>query len=227
MPDLAAPSEFGPDALAFFRDLDADNSKAFWTDHKPRFEREVAAPMRSVLGVLAPEFGPFKTFRMHRDVRFSADTSPYKTMHGAAAQTAGGSVHYLHVDADGVLVAAGAYVLARDQLARYREAILDEASGRALVAAIEAVERAGVPVSHGGPDPLKTAPRGVDPDHPRAAWLRWKGCVAVRQIGLDGIGHGSIGNGVAGTVAEAWRTASPLVEWLDSHVGPTTESRFR
>ena len=33
---------------------------------------------------LPEEYQPFKVFRMNRDVRFSADKSPYKTMHGAA-----------------------------------------------------------------------------------------------------------------------------------------------
>ena len=222
MPDAVqtAPPVFGSAALAFFRDLNADNSRAFWDENKPRFEREVAAPMRAVLAELSPEFGPFKTFRMRRDTRFSADKSLYKLMHGAAASTPGGSVHYLHVAVSGVLAAAGAYAFARDQLSRYREAVLDDEVGSALLDAIGAVERAGVPVRRGGPEPLKAAPRGVDPDHPRIEWLRWKGCVALREFE-----PGAHGSGVAEAVAGAWRAARPLVAWLDTHVGPSTLSR--
>ena len=216
MPESLAPA-FGPDAPAFFRDLRADHSKAFWAAHKPRFEREVAAPMRALLGALGG-YGLFKTFRMHRDVRFSTDKAPYKLMHGAAATTEGGSVHYLHLDDAGVLVAAGAYQLARDQLGRFREALLDDVVGPAFVRAVEAVEASGVEVGSGGPEPLKRAPRGVDPAHVRIEWLRWRGAIASQRL--------DVAEADPAPAAAVWSAASPLVEWLDAHVGPSTESRF-
>ena len=209
---------FSTDATAFFSDLTTDNSRSFWAANKPRFEREVATPMRELTEGLAPVFGPFKTFRMHRDVRFSADKSPYKTMHGAAATTDGGSVYYLHLDAEGVQVASGAYAFARDQLARFREALLDDDAGAAFADAISQTEHAGTAVTSGGPDPLKRAPRGVDPEHPRIEWLRWKGAAAMARIG--------IAEATFETIAARWTAAQPLVVWLDAHVGPSTESRF-
>jgi uncharacterized protein (DUF2461 family) len=75
-------------ALDFYEGLEADNSKAYWTEHKPVYESEVRAPMEALLEELAPEFGEAKLFRPYRDVRFSADKSPYKT--SIAASFAGG-----------------------------------------------------------------------------------------------------------------------------------------
>jgi uncharacterized protein (DUF2461 family) len=99
--------ELTPDATAFFADLEEDNSQRFWHANKDRYNASVHAPFAAVLDELEPEWGPFKTFRMNRDVRFSTDKSPYKTMHGAVSRTC--PYRYLHIDKEGVLLVAGAY----------------------------------------------------------------------------------------------------------------------
>jgi uncharacterized protein (DUF2461 family) len=58
-------------ALDFYEDLEADNSKAFWTAHKHIYEESVRAPMEALAVELAPEFGAAKYFRPYRDVRFA------------------------------------------------------------------------------------------------------------------------------------------------------------
>jgi uncharacterized protein (DUF2461 family) len=65
-------------ALAFYDGLEADNSKAYWLDHKDVYERDVKAPMEALLAELTKEFGETKLFRPYRDVRFSADKSPFR-----------------------------------------------------------------------------------------------------------------------------------------------------
>src|SRR5689334_7282727 len=67
------------EALEFFEELAADNSKTFWTAHKQFYDTQVYAPMAALVAELEPEFGKGKIFRPYRDVRFSADKSPYKT----------------------------------------------------------------------------------------------------------------------------------------------------
>ena len=59
-------------------ELQSDNSKAFWQTNTHRYEHEVREPMRALLTDLSEEFGPLRMFRPNRDVRFSADKSPYK-----------------------------------------------------------------------------------------------------------------------------------------------------
>lgn len=71
------------EALEFYEGLAADNSKAYWTAHKAVYEDAVLRPMTGLLEELAAEFGEAKIFRPYRDVRFSADKSPYKTHIGA------------------------------------------------------------------------------------------------------------------------------------------------
>src|SRR5262245_41040358 len=77
---------FPADAFDFFFELEANNERSWWQANRQRFETSVATPMREMLDALEPEFGAFKVFRMNRDVRFSADKSPYKTAHAAVTQ---------------------------------------------------------------------------------------------------------------------------------------------
>ena len=78
------------EAIEFYEGLEADNSKVYWQDHKAVYDRDVKAPMEELLAELAEEFGPGKLFRPHRDTRFSADKTPYKTHCGAVLSRSGG-----------------------------------------------------------------------------------------------------------------------------------------
>ncbi len=125
---VTAPAEafagFGEGAVEFYDGLLADNSKAYWTDHRAVYEQDVLEPMRALLATLEPEFGPGKIFRPYRDVRFSRDKTPYKTACGASV-----GPFYVQVSADGLLVAGGGYRWAPDQIARFRTAVDDERRG--------------------------------------------------------------------------------------------------
>jgi len=215
---MAAFSGFPADALDFFAELEAHNERAWWHANKGRFEESVAGPMRQMLDVLEAEFGAFRVFRMNRDVRFSTDKSPYKTAHAAMTETAGGSSHFVQLSATGLFVGAGIYHPARDQLERFRRAVADDACGAALEAAIADVRAARVTVEPGREPPLATAPRGFSKDHPRVELLRWKGCIALQDLGAAKWLHT---RRAAERVAGVWRRAAPLTEWLDRQVGPS------
>ena len=204
------PSE----ALEFYEGLEADNSKTYWTAHKTVYEEQVRAPMVALLDELEPEFGPGKIFRPYRDVRFSSDKSPYKTTISATLHNGG----YIQLSAHGLAAGNGMYMMARDQLTRYRQAAADEASGGALENLVTAAARQGIEIT--GHDRLKTVPRGYPPDHPRAALLRNKGLVAWKQWEVAGW------LGTAATkrrVVDFLRSTGPLGQWLDTHVGASRE----
>ena len=65
------------EALEFYEGLEADNSKAYWQDHKQVYEQIVRAPMDELLRELAPEFGEGRIFRPYRDVRFRKDSPQF------------------------------------------------------------------------------------------------------------------------------------------------------
>src|ERR1044071_8994864 len=49
---------FGEAVVDFYEGLEADNSKAYWTDNKVLYDDHVRAPMVAMLADLEPEFGP-------------------------------------------------------------------------------------------------------------------------------------------------------------------------
>ena len=210
---------FGQEALSFFAGLEADNSKSYWTAHKEMFERAVRDPMRAFVESVNEEFRPLAIFRPHRDVRFAKDKSPYKTHIGAVGELEGGSIVYVQLSSRGLMAARGYYMMASDQLERYRAAVADNQTGIALEAAIREVTKAKLTVSHGGGEPLKTAPRGYPRDHPRIRLLQWKGVIASSDFGAP---SWVFGPSAATKVGRAWQAANPLCVWLDANVGPST-----
>jgi uncharacterized protein (TIGR02453 family) len=201
------------EALDFYEGLEADNSKTYWTSHKAIYDEKVHGPMVQLLAELEPEFGSGKIFRPYRDVRFSADKSPYKTAIAATLERGG----YIHLSANGLAAGNGMYMMAPDQLERYRQAVADDRAGRALERVIAGVERHKIDVS--GHDTLKTVPRGYPRDHPRADLLRNKGLVAWKEWPVAAW----LGKPAAkDRVVEFLRASHPLKVWLAANVGESS-----
>jgi uncharacterized protein (TIGR02453 family) len=198
------------EALEFYEGLEADNTKAYWEPRKALYERAVKAPMEALLAEVEPEFGAFKVMRPHRDIRFSADKTPYKTFIGAGARS---TPVYVAYSARGLFAAAGFWHLSRDQLVRYRQAVDDDA-GQELEAIAGQLEAAGYPVDG---ETLKRAPKGWPSDHPRVKWLRHTSVIVGRSFEPA---EWMATAGAKDRVVEVWRTARPMITWLDTHVGP-------
>ena len=79
---------FPEETLQFFLDIRFHNDKAYFAEHKPRYERDVKAVFHAFIEALAPtmqkidplmEIRPYKCLaRIHRDTRFSKDKSPFR-----------------------------------------------------------------------------------------------------------------------------------------------------
>jgi uncharacterized protein (TIGR02453 family) len=198
------------EAVEFFEDLEEDNTKSFWQAHIRTYEISVKGPMEELLAELEPEFGAGRLFRPYRDVRFSKDKSPYKTNIAAAVGPSG----YVTLSAEGLGVGAGMYVMAADQLERYRKAVDAEKTGKTLEVIVEAVNEKGYachPV-----DPLKTAPKGYPKDHPRIELLRGKGIVVWN---LWAPSNWLATKNAKERVVDVLRASAPLNDWLAKQVG--------
>jgi uncharacterized protein (TIGR02453 family) len=200
------------EAVEFYEGLEADNTRAYWQDHKTEYEELVRRPMTELLAELAGEFGEGKIFRPYRDVRFSRDKSPYKTAIGATLERGG----YVQFSARGLAAGSGYYVMMADQLEQYRRAVDDEKSGAELAALVARLRKAGLGIT--GHDALKTAPKGYPKDHPRIELLRHKGLIAWKEWPVAAwMGTAKAKQRVVDFLA----TARPLNAWLDTHVGPS------
>jgi uncharacterized protein (TIGR02453 family) len=221
---VRAPSEgkfegFGPEVKRWFTGLEADNSREYFAANRDFFERSIRDQMKALLTELSDRVGGgVRLFRQHRDVRFSRDKSPYKTntygvVYGSELAMLG---LYASISAHGLVAGSGYFRMARDQLDRYRDGVVDDEHGPELSGLVATATRAGLQLWG---DSLATAPRGYRKDHERIELLRRKNLTLGDTLKFGG----GIGRS-AGLrfVADTWRSAAPVTGWLDRHVGAST-----
>jgi uncharacterized protein (TIGR02453 family) len=197
------------EAVEFLQGIELDNSKSYWSAHKDLYQEKLLGPMTALLAELAPEFGPGRVFRPYRDIRFSADKSPYKT-NIAAHNDAG----YISLSADALGAGSGLYRPSSDQLARFRAAVADDRTGPELVRLVTALRKKQVAVS--AHEVLKSAPRAYPSDHPRIDLLRQKGLTAWKEWP---VGSWLDTSAPKRRIADFLRATAPLRKWFDSNVG--------
>ena len=79
---------FTPKTIQFFNDLEANNYKEWFEEHRSVYEQELLTPFKQLVTMLSPamynidsrfELRPHRVLsRIYRDTRFSKDKSPYK-----------------------------------------------------------------------------------------------------------------------------------------------------
>lgn len=206
------------EAIEFYEGLEADNSRTYWQANKTVYLEMVRAPMDELLTELAQEFGEGRVFRPNRDVRFSADKSPYKTVIGATVSEGG----YIQLSAKGLAAGSGMWMMAPDQLDRYRRAVADDTTGEELEGVIGRARKLGLQVT--GHEVLKSTPRGYPKDHPRVDLLRNKGLTAWTEWPAGAwLGKASAKD----RLIKFFHHARPMNEWLTVHVGASGQPEGR
>lgn len=224
---MAATSFTGfPDANkkpSFFHELAKHQDREWFAAHKAEYEAGWAAPMAALLAEARealdgeyPDFelGAPKVFRLHRDVRFSADKSPYKT-HASGVLSLGhdtvkmdvAAALYFQVGTE-TFAGAGTYGMEPPALARFRAAVESDL-GDELTKLLRPLEKKGFTLESMGM--LKKAPRGVDPAHPRVELLKRKGLVVVFPP-LDPAELTS--RKALATLVKHAKAAAPVVRWV-------------
>src|SRR3974390_141999 len=196
MPRVAKPAPaavlpyFRPEALRFLRNLARHNDREWFNPRKAIFEAELKEPMLAIVRKITDalmDFAPNHVrpaekslFRIYRDTRFSNDKRPYKT-HIAAWWThtgldkTSGAGYYFHVSPKEVVIAAGAYMPEKDQLAAIRYWLLDHHQELRKLLARPAVKKAFTEFEGNA---LTRTPKGFPADHPALDLVR------CRQLGL-------------------------------------------
>jgi uncharacterized protein (TIGR02453 family) len=209
---------FPDDGLVFYEGLEADNSRAYWTEHRNRYDSAVRVPLQALVAELEPEFGTAKVFRPYRDVRFAKDKTPYKTHQGAVLhpEGAGAGSFYVQVSADGLRVSGGCWRLQPDQVERYRRAVADDLQGPRLAEELARLRGRGWDIEG---ERLSRAPRGWPADHERIDLLRHKAVHATRSWTPADWLHE---RAALDRVRSAWQDLWALNRWLADNVGATT-----
>lgn len=234
---------FGPDALAFLRGLARNNRRDWFERHRARYETAVRAPLRALveemdirLARIAPELvgDPRRSiFRIHRDIRFSADKSPYKTNaachffhrdagHGAGTRAEGaGAGLYFQLAPGDCFLAGGIWMPAPGVLRRLREAIAAAPGQLAAIVLAPAFRRRFGRLDEDAM--LKRPPRGYPPDHPAARWLRYRSFTAGRALEEREV----LGPRLPDLLERDFALLVPLVRWLNAALGyPPAARRY-
>jgi uncharacterized protein (TIGR02453 family) len=226
---------FGPGALKFLRGLTRHNDRDWFERHRAVYETEVRDPLRALveemdvrLARLAPELvgDPRRSiFRIHRDVRFSKDKSPYKTnaacqfYHhdagrgaGQDAEGAGAGLYFQLADGE-CFVAGGIWMPARPALEKIREAVAAEPEALDRIVGTAGFRRRFGSLSDEAM--LTRLPRGYAEGHPAERWLRYKSFTASRMLTEREVTSPRL----AATIERDFAALVPLVRWLNGAIG--------
>jgi uncharacterized protein (TIGR02453 family) len=202
-----------PEALAFLRELEANNDRDWFKANRGRYDASLVEPARELAAQLA-HLGEPHMFRPYNDTRFHM-RPPIKEHLGVAIGRWDPGGYYVELSLDGLLVAAGLHQPDSLQLGRFRAAIDDGRRAAAFERAVKAAGAAGLELAEPG---LKRAPRGYPPDHPRIDRLRLKQLTVGRRHPLEPWLHEPACDELIRSELDA---ARPLVGWLRKHVGPS------
>lgn len=127
---------------SFFRALEKNNTREWFTPRKELFESEVRGPMIELVSRVNDDLKQFAIdytiavpakaiYRIYRDTRFSKDKTPYKTHIGATFHRQGLSRNtcagfYFGVSHKSVEIAGGMYMPGPEELAAVRAAIVED-----------------------------------------------------------------------------------------------------
>lgn len=216
---------FPKEALRFFTDLKANNEKTWFDAHKSDYENYVLAPARDfvvALGERLKDLSPDvvadprvnkSIFRIHRDIRFSKDKSPYKT-HLALWFPAGKGVkfenpgYYFHLEPGNIMLGVGLHNFSKPLLKAYRDAVVDPQLGPALADMVAGIIEKGYGV---GTKTYKRVPRGYDPDHKYADLLRYSGLTSGVDMGIPLELHTP---DLVDLCFDKYQELAPIVHWL-------------
>jgi uncharacterized protein (TIGR02453 family) len=179
--------------LGFLRELEGQNERGWFEANRNRYEK-ARRIFIELVGELIDAFGPVDdlggvtvkecVFRINRDVRFSKDKSPYKTVMsavlGRGGRKSGVRSYYFHIESEGrSFLAGGLYAPSAAELGAVRQALADDARAfKKIIRAPAFVREFG----ELGGDSLKVAPLGYPKDHPDIELLRKKQFLVMHRL---------------------------------------------
>ena len=229
-------SYFTAESLGFLRGLARHNEKTWFEAHRGDYERHVKEPMAELvremdvrLSALAPEItgDPKRSmFRLHRDIRFSKDKSPYKAnaacwfFHKRAGSRVGSEAEegsagfYFHLEPGRSMIGGGLWMPPKNSLGKIREAIAEKPRVFESVARTLEKRFDGLDTEH----MLKRMPQGFPETHPAAKWLKYQSFVSGRVIPDARVTGPQLGR----VLEQEFCALLPLVRFLNGAIGLQT-----
>ena len=227
---MAGFNGFPKETLTFLRGLSKNNDKAWFDAHRKNYDAHLMEPAKAFVEAMGDQFASFapevvveprvngSIRRINRDIRFSKDKRPYKTwldlqFWEGGDKRCGHASFFFRLQPDRLYLGAGMYEFPKPQLAAYRDAVVNDDSGRTLVRVLAKMEKAGFPA---GGKHYKRVPRGFDPDHERADLLLHTGLFAIKEMKPPLEVHSAT---FVTICASHYKKVTPLFDWLTQSTG--------
>lgn len=211
---------FSRDAIQFLADLAVNNERSWFQPRKGDYERLLKEPLEALCLALADRFelrglplraDPSRSpFRIYRDLRFSADKSPYKTHVSASfpwAGEGGGVGGYFHFQPGEMFAGGGMWHPEPAQLAAWRRAVDGDL---ATVEAALGDSKFAATFGEVSGDRMKRVPTGFAADHPGAELLKLKDVTFGRRLADDDV----LSSGLPDLLADTFAAAIPVLQLL-------------
>jgi uncharacterized protein (TIGR02453 family) len=215
---------FPRETFAFLTGIAAHNEKAWFDAHRDLYEAGYVAPARALVEALGPalrKISPGVKYepringslqRINRDIRFSKDKRPYKEhlnawfWHGdnKGWDTPG---FWFSLDPGEVRLGVGMYGLDKDLLDSFRQSVIHPRSGKALLASVAKVRKAGYAVEG---KTRKLMPRGFEADPDRAEYLLYEGLYTSASLPAAAATRPDF----VSVLAAHYRAMWPVGQWL-------------
>ena len=215
---------FNRKTFKFLKELNANNNREWFTANKQRYEDEVRTPALNYIESMTQHMAKISPYfvvsakkvggslmRVHKDIRFSKDKTPYKTNVGIHFKHARGKdVHapgfYLHLEPGELFIAAGIWRPESSTLKNVRT-LIDEYPDEWKDLTRKVTGKSGYQFDG---DSLKRPPMGFSKEHPLLDDLKRKDFIVVKKLKVTDV----YAKDFSKHSAQMFKTASPLVNFV-------------
>ena len=206
---------FSTETITYLQGLQANNTKEWFEANKAHYVTHIKDAAAQFCDDLTPRLAArydtkvtSKVFRIHRDLRFSKDKTPYNAhVHIGFTDAITGATWMFALHPDGLVIGFGVFVFEKSKLAQWRDAVAGSA-GCELTDILDTACKTGLRL----PEPeLKRVPSPYEDDHPNANLLRRKG-LAIWQDGLPL--DRAFGPNAGAAISDAMQVFDPVRNWM-------------
>lgn len=186
-----------PATLKFLKDLEKNNNKPWFDDHRKFYDAakaDFSAFIQKVIDQHGKKDPTIKNlvakdcmFRINRDIRFSKDKSPYKNNFGASInkggkQSVSSAGYYFHLQPGRSFAGGGIWMPSAEDLKKVRQEIdYNYADFKKIIKAKKFKDVYG-DLSHDAEFKLSRIPKGYDPSNPAAEYLKLKSFITMISL---------------------------------------------
>jgi uncharacterized protein (TIGR02453 family) len=217
--------------LDFLKDLKENNNKEWFETHRKAYENakkniiDFTAELIKNYALIDPTIAHLQPkdclFRINRDVRFSADKSPYKTNMGISVSKGAKKLnlagYYIHLQPNECFVAGGMYMPMPPELKKIREeidynfdkfqTILENPTFKQMYGNLVKENLS-----------LSRVPKGYEADNPAAEFLKLKGFIATQKLTDAEV----LSDDFVEEISEKMRALQPLITFLNHALEETS-----